>query len=144
MRCMEGIVFDFYNVIYLGKEGSLDLEVIKILENLYSDGIPLYLFTNTRKEKIKEIEEHSGISFIRFFKSVISNKEYLKPDLRSFEYLLRETKLLPQKILFIDDSQDNVTVAESFGINAYLYTNPKELKAVLEKNQFDFPLSKNI
>jgi putative hydrolase of the HAD superfamily len=55
-----------------------------------------------------------------FNKSYFSFAEHLeKPDPRFFELILDHEGLLPEETLFIDDTEANIKVAKSLGINTY-------------------------
>ena len=55
-----------------------------------------------------------------FNKSYFSFAEHLeKPDPRFFELILDHEGLLPEETLFIDDTEANIKVAQSLGINTY-------------------------
>ena len=55
-----------------------------------------------------------------FNKSYFSFAEHLeKPDPRFFELILDHEGLLPEETLFIDDTDANIKVAQSLGINTY-------------------------
>ena len=55
-----------------------------------------------------------------FDKSYFSFAEHLeKPDPRFFELILDHEGLLPEETLFIDDTEANIEVAKSLGINTY-------------------------
>ena len=55
-----------------------------------------------------------------FDKSYFSFAEHLeKPDPRFFELILDHEGLLPEETLFIDDTEKNIKVAKSLGINTY-------------------------
>ena len=55
-----------------------------------------------------------------FDKSYFSFAEHLeKPDPRFFELILDHEGLLPDETLFIDDTEKNIKVAKSLGINTY-------------------------
>lgn len=62
-----------------------------------------------------------------FDKMFISYKMgMVKPDPRIFETLIRETGIIPEETLFIDDSTANCRAAEEFGINTLHVTHGSE------------------
>ncbi len=125
----KNIVFDFYRVIYIPESNSLDKNILDILASLKKDGIPLYLFTNTREEVIKELNKKNN--FLKYFNEVIYNTEYLKPDVKSFEKLINTIDSNPSDIIFVDDSPLNVSVAEEFGIITIPYIASEDLSIKL-------------
>lgn len=52
---------------------------------------------------------------------VSSDIHILKPDIRIYQYLLEQYKLLPEECFFIDDREDNVEGAKSAGMNAAVF-----------------------
>lgn len=121
----KNIVFDFYRVIYIPENDSLDKDILNILASLKKDNIPLYLFTNTREEVIKELDKENN--FLKYFNEVIYNTEYPKPDVKSFEKLINTIDSDPSDIVFVDDSPLNVSVAEEFGIITIPYVGSEDL-----------------
>lgn len=68
-----------------------------------------------------------------FNKSYFSFAEHLeKPDPRFFELILDHEGLLPEETLFIDDTEKNIKVAKSLGINTYHISREE-----LVRNLFD-------
>ena len=121
----KNVVFDFYRVIYIPENNSLDKDILNILASLKKDNIPLYLFTNTREEVIKELDKENN--FLKYFNEVIYNTEYPKPDVKSFEKLINTINSDPFNIIFVDDSPLNVSVAEEFGIITIPYIGSEDL-----------------
>ena len=68
-----------------------------------------------------------------FDKSYFSFAEHLeKPDPRFFELILDHEGLLPEETLFIDDTEKNINIAKSLGINTYHISREE-----LVRNLFD-------
>ena len=68
-----------------------------------------------------------------FDKSYFSFAEHLeKPDPRFFELILDHEGLLPEVTLFIDDTEKNINIAKSLGINTYHISREE-----LVRNLFD-------
>ncbi len=57
----------------------------------------------------------------------------MKPDRRIYEALAREACVTPERILFIDDRQDNVDGARRAGITALRYTGLAKLEDDLQE-----------
>ncbi len=83
------------------------------------------------KQDIKDLTDTMVYSF---------QAGYLKPDARIFEYALQVAGVLPNRVLFIDDTEENIAAAESLGICSHLFTNEKELQALLVSLGFEIPL----
>ena len=128
---MKNIVFDFYRVIYTPENNSLDLNVLSIVSSLNEKGIPLYLFTNTRKELIERLDKKNN--FLKYFKNTIFNSESPKPDIKSFEKLIEVIGSSSSDLILVDDDPINISVANEFGIIGVGYTNSEDLNIKLNK-----------
>ena len=68
-----------------------------------------------------------------FNKSYFSFAEHLeKPDPRFFELILDHEGLLPEETLFIDDTEANINVAKSLGINTYHISREELVRNLFE------------
>ena len=68
-----------------------------------------------------------------FNKSYFSFAEHLeKPDPRFFELILDHEGLLPEETLFIDDTEKNIKVAQSLGINTYHISREELVRNLFE------------
>jgi HAD superfamily hydrolase (TIGR01509 family) len=122
----KSIAFDYYKLLYMPEKNEIDNEVIKILASLKRQGIPLYLFTNTSEEFV--IRMNKKVNFLKYFKKVIYNREYPKPDAKAFQKLIENVGDVPSNIVFVDDALINIQIAQQFGIIAIQYLGPKDLK----------------
>ena len=57
----------------------------------------------------------------------------MKPDAAIFNEAIKRIGLNANELLFIDDSQVNVSAARRAGMNAILYTPGEDLAQVIEK-----------
>ena len=58
----------------------------------------------------------------------------VKPSHIIFDHLCKKCDLVPNECIFIDDNENNINGAKSFGINGYLFDgDSKKLKAYLNK-----------
>lgn len=107
--------------------------VVEVLERLYRAGHELYALSNWSAEKFYLVRPQ--FAFMDYFKDiVISGEEKLvKPDPRIFEVLIRRTGRPAQELLLIDDSEANVRMARSLGMQAIHLTEPESLSGELEK-----------
>ncbi len=68
-----------------------------------------------------------------FDKSYFSFAEHLeKPDPRFFELILDHESLLPEETLFIDDTEKNINIAKSLGINTYHISREELVRNLFE------------
>lgn len=97
---------------------------LKFIEDLASvKNFNLILLSNTNELHIDWIKEH--VPFYYEFKACF-NKFYLsheihlrKPNQDIYEFVLTENNLLPQEILFIDDTKENTQAAKTMGFHVW-------------------------
>lgn len=93
----------------------------------------LYLLSNTNlPHRVRFIEmytEQFGKKFEDLFiRAYYSDEMHLrKPDLNIYRQVIEETGIDPQKTLFIDDNELNITYARQIGLNAYHLTNGEKI-----------------
>ncbi len=80
------------------------------------------LLTNVSMELAFRIRKKG---FYKNFKNTFFSYEMglAKPDKRAFEYVLKSLGLLPNEVIFINDSQTNVTGAITCGIKSIKHTS---------------------
>ncbi len=100
--------------------------VIKLAEKY-----PLFLLSNTNALHFDYIFNNYPI-LKHFTKFVLSYKiGSRKPENGIYEYLIRQSGVLPEQILFIDDKMPFVTAAQEHGIQAWQFTSCDVLKQQL-------------
>jgi len=97
-------------------------ELVKIARALKSKGLKLLILSNNLRERTVYYQNKFKDLFTLFDKAYFSwQTGFIKPDERCFKLLLEENSLNPNECIYIDDSQNNVDVAKSLGIDAYVY-----------------------
>jgi putative hydrolase of the HAD superfamily len=111
---------------------------VRILPDLKKRGLKLYYLSNFPIDIFEEVK--SGYYFFKYFDGGLISAEanFSKPDQRIYEILTERFSLIPDECLFIDDLEDNVITARSFGMKGF-FTNGsltlgKEIDQIL-KNQ---------
>lgn len=113
---------------------ELKLETVELIERLRKK-YRLVAGTNT-------IESHYRIHLergdYRFFDCVYASHRigHLKPDEDFFWYILQKESVSPQEVFFVDDTLENVVVAQKIGIHSVLFTNVQDLRKTIDQ----FPL----
>ncbi|MBI5797736.1 HAD-IA family hydrolase [Candidatus Woesearchaeota archaeon] len=76
----------------------------------------------------------------KYFQGSILSFNYgaLKEEKKMFREAIKMAKVKPKEILFIDNSEKNLQVAKSLGMDILLFTNPKELLEELKKRKILF------
>lgn len=108
------------------------LDLISELHKNYT----IYMLSNTNELHwiyiCDRIKSYRGLSPNDYFDKIfLSFKIHIsKPSPGIFEEMIKETNLVPDETLFIDDSEANCRAAEKFGIRTYKYTIGEDLNVV--------------
>jgi glucose-1-phosphatase len=105
-----------------------------IIKEIKKQNIPIYLLSDHAKEWIDYIKTKD---FIRLFDRTFFSFEIgkTKVSTESFLEVLKRINLSGEKVLFIDDSQNNIDVAKNAGIsNTILFTSAESLRNLLNKD----------
>uniref|UniRef100_UPI003216BB01 HAD family hydrolase n=1 Tax=uncultured Draconibacterium sp. TaxID=1573823 RepID=UPI003216BB01 len=94
------------------------VETLKKLKRNYN----VFLFSNTNQihidKLLPEFKAEHGIDFPSLFKEVYYSHEIhdRKPELSSFEKVIKLSGVRPEETLFVDDMENNITGAEQAGL----------------------------
>lgn len=103
----------------------------ELVEELHARGMPLYAITNFGADTWDGFAPTFPL-FERFRDIVVSGIEKLaKPERPIFDLAARRFGHAPGAMLFVDDSEANVTAAGSFGWQVHHFTNAETLRADL-------------
>ena len=130
----QGSVEEFLD-FWFKSEHNVDERIIEVIKKLRKKGIKCYLATNQEKYRVKYMKENMG--FDVFFDDVFSSAHigHKKPERDFYECILKKFKkehILPNEVLFFDDSQDHIAEAKKVGIDAHHYTTFEEFLHVVE------------
>lgn len=105
---------------------------VDILEDLKSNGTPLYAITNWNGPKFRETK--ARYPFLNHFHDIVvsGDERMIKPDPQIFHLLIERNGLEASSCLFIDDSPKNVIGAQAVGMKAHHFTSPENLRSHLE------------
>jgi putative hydrolase of the HAD superfamily len=108
----------------------VDADIVNIVQELRARGINCHLATNQQSHRARYMSETIGHRnlFDREFYSYHIGKA--KPDAGFFKFILRELRVPPESVLFIDDREDNVTSAKAVGLQASLFPAEGGAKAM--------------
>lgn len=123
----QGSVDDLLNY-WFSSEGIKDEEVLRIVKELRNSGVKCYIATRQEKYRMQYLLDVVGLKdhFDGIF--CTCNIGYDKSQPEFFEYVFKELGMKPEEILFFDDSQKNVDLAQKLGINAHFYQSIETLK----------------
>ena len=102
-------------------------DVLQIVSETRSRGIPAYLITNGTDNLTAELIE-LGIADV--FDGVFNSSELhvAKPSIEIFQIAVDAIGTRPNRIAFVDDIEENVATARGLGIIGMRYTNVLELR----------------
>jgi putative hydrolase of the HAD superfamily len=108
----------------------IDLEVLDLVRALRDAGVPVALLSNASTRLFDDLER-SGID--GEFDAVVSSAEIgvTKPNAGAFEAAADRLGLAPERCLFVDDLDPNVTGARGCGMVAEVFTGADDLRTLL-------------
>lgn len=110
--------------------------MVELVKDLQKRGYKTALLANIRQNQalIKKDLAHYELFDPILFSYKIG---VAKPNREAFEILLKELKVQPEAVIFIDDKEENIAGAKAVGIDAILFHNCKELVQELKKRGID-------
>lgn len=89
----------------------------------YSRLTDVYLLSNTRREWFEYLDDKYTIT--KYVKKAFLSYQIrlLKPDLECYLYVIKELGTKPDRIIFLDDNEENVQAALSLGIKAHQFSD---------------------
>jgi HAD superfamily hydrolase (TIGR01509 family) len=106
-------------------------EMLTLVRQLH--GYSLFILSDTNEEHWKHVATHY-LDPTLFEDVFLSHRlGIVKPDPRLFEHVLAKIACPPAHAIFVDDTPENVMVARTFGMNAYLYTSAFDFGAELAR-----------
>ncbi|MEL0623463.1 HAD family phosphatase [Marinomonas arenicola] len=103
------------------------LELVQSIKPHYHRAV----LSNTNAAHWSRLMNEMGLAgnFHSYFASHLIGS--VKPDRAIYDYVLDALQVAPDEILFIDDNQINIDMAQSMGIQAYRVKGVEEAKSVL-------------
>ncbi|MBI3420768.1 MAG: HAD family hydrolase [Candidatus Sungbacteria bacterium] len=110
-------------------ERETDEDVLQYIDDARSQGVKCYLVSDQEQYRAEYILNTMRLAE-RFDGAFFSySVGFRKSDKEFFEYVLdRIGDIRPMEILYVDDDEKNIMVAESVGICARLYTSFRDFK----------------
>ncbi len=109
------------------------IELITYVRGLKKRKIRVFILSNNFKERTKYYRKHFPDIFAAVDKTYFSwETGFVKPDEKSFRFILQENELKPEECAYFDDDGENVVIAKRIGIGAFLYNGFEETKQLLE------------
>lgn len=113
-------------------------DFVLLSKKLREKDLAVYIFSNNFKERTEYYREN--------FKEIFNNVDnaffswetgYVKSDPKAYTNLLSEIQVKPEETIYFDDSEENVQLAKSLGIKAYVYKDFNSTKKVLSENKVE-------
>lgn len=114
---------------YLPKKNQVNWDLLRYLKSL-SAKYKIYGFSNTIAVTPNKLQLDLDHYFIKVFKSYAEG--HVKPDRAAFLNILRKIKAQPSECVLIDDTDENIAMAEILGMEAIKYTALPALKKKLQ------------
>lgn len=114
---------------------DINEEMIEYIQSIRSE-VDLALLSNMTFDTLKEI---CNKYWFDFFKTKILSfeKQVVKPCLKIYDICLKELNIAADRVLFVDDSKENIKAAQQMGINVIQFTDCSSLKNIIE-NEYIF------
>ncbi|GHT11279.1 D-ribitol-5-phosphate phosphatase [Bacteroidia bacterium] len=111
---------------------------LKMLEDLRKD-YHVYLLSNTNPVifgwALTPAFSQQGKSIDRFFDKMYTSYQigYTKPASEIYNFMLKDSGMIPSETLFIDDGKANIEMGEKLGMKTYLAKNGEDFRWIFEK-----------
>ena len=105
---------------------------VPLVERLKAAGLGVYYLSNYSKKAYDECGESLAFMKARDGGVISFRAGMTKPDPRVYQLLLTEYGLDAGECVFVDDTEENVTVAESLGFHGVHFTTYEDLVERLE------------
>ena len=120
--CRPGVTDEVIRRCFHALLNPITPETAGLLKRL-SKRFDLYILTNNSSvtmEKTYADALQAGIDLRKTFRRIFVSQDLklLKPSREIFDYVIAQTGLSPDELLYVDDSQRNVDAARAAGMNA--------------------------
>ena len=107
-----------------------DESMIEYARTLKRDGWRVFVLSNNFRERIEYYRDRFQFLEELFEECSFSCETGLvKPDVRCFKRLVERFELDPSRTFYFDDVAENVAVAQTLGLEAYIYTGIESVRA---------------
>lgn len=123
---------DFWKY-WFGAEKVSD-QMVAFAKGLRSKGIKVFILSNNFKERADYYSQypwmHEAVDKVYFSWQT----GFVKPDVRAWEFLLKENNLKPEDCIYFDDQEKNLKASEEAGVKAFKFINEEELEKVVNSH----------
>ncbi|MEM8486213.1 MAG: HAD family phosphatase [Bacteroidota bacterium] len=106
---------------------------VELMRQIRDKGTPLYALTNWSAETFPLVRP--TFEFFNWFLGIVVSGEekMIKPDPAFYQLMMDRYSLVPEQLVFIDDSLPNIETANKLGITALHFTGPEQLEKDLKR-----------
>jgi 2-haloacid dehalogenase len=128
-----GHIIQDYDISWEESISGIIPGTVKLLEELKSQGYPIYGLTNWNHDKFSLVKQKYG--FFHLFESILVSGEVklVKPDPAIYNLLLSQIKQNPENCVMIDDSVKNIDASRELGFISILFISPEQLREELTR-----------
>lgn len=116
------------------EESFVDDKLLEAIQGLRGAGIACYVATN--QEQYRTTYVRSVMGFVDLFDGVFASAEVgvLKPDLQFYARVTQALQVIPTRVLFWDDTLENIKAARQYGWQAQHYTGHEHFSDYMEQH----------
>lgn len=105
------------------KDNRLNYQVVELVKNLRSKNIITLVLSNTIPPHSKIIKD---LGWYGYFDKIYLSHDIRsrKPDIKAYEYVLKDQNLNGNECIFVDDLEENLIPAKNLGMKTILARNP--------------------
>jgi putative hydrolase of the HAD superfamily len=121
--------YDTFAKLWVGGINPIP-EMLALMQRLRG-AYRLFILSDTNEEHWQHVAKHY-LDPELFDDVFLSHRlGMVKPDLRLFEHVVQAVACPPAHMIFVDDTPENVTMAQSLGMNAYVFSSAFDLESEL-------------
>lgn len=123
--CGRTLSWEEVQQAWLGFFTGIDVRKLHYLETLRREGYKLYVLSNTNPYVMgwacSERFSSEGKPLTAYFEKLYLSYQIgcTKPDRRIFEFMLTDSKMQPEEILFVDDGASNIAAGRELGMYTF-------------------------
>lgn len=113
---------EFYD--YWFSEEKENKKLVDLAKKLKAKDIKLFILSNNFQRRAEYYDKTFPFLNEVFDKIYYSwQTGFVKPDIRALNNILEDNNLSPKSIIYFDDSEKNIDLAKSLGIEAHIFDN---------------------
>lgn len=107
-------------------------EMVVLAKELKGKGVKLFILSNNFVERAEYYKAHFPFLYELFDRVYYSwQTGFVKPNQEAYIKLLSENNLRPEECVYLDDSEENVQVANNLGIKSYVFKDLEQVRKAI-------------